>query len=589
MTVPVAVQPQISVPTPEQEQAAKDAEARLQQLLAQGDINQANAVTAIYGDSGTGKSSLAATAAEYCWRRFHRTTDYIAADLGGFGNKLLRLIRLNIVRVYNPQNHIEPFETMEDLSLGAWPETILDPFTGFAAPDVPLIPAQRQEWIPYCPNNHAMPVVTHKASLQGYSRQCKSCNAVCSPTNWLRVEERTVRAAHHQHVGLRIFDSATALEDWGMAEMASRAARSMETVGNSQDGNAMTKTGGRVISGKYAFGSSAVAHYGFVQNRMPQWIRNARGIPGMVMPPIFTFLEQRSVDDTGRGALPIYGPKIAGSAKTSDVPSWVGNCLHVAREMNNKGDAMEHRIWTVNHIDAGGNAPHLAKTRAEPGSLPAFLADQEGEPPFTRFSLGYFFDQLEQVLNVGSRQDAIDFPDAPFFVPLPAGEDTVMSARNISSTAAVAGIASRPIAGAPTAVAKPPAPAVITGGAAKPAVPPAAAPAVATAPTVAAPKPVAPAAVAPVVVKPAVATPVKVAAPAAPTPPPQTSPVVAPVVPPSSPAAPVVAAPVVTPAAPAAAIRPPQPSAVRATAPPAATRPAGPPPPPGKPPSPAKS
>ncbi len=572
MTIPASIAGHAaSQPTAEQTQAAKEAEARLQRLLDQGDINQANAVTAIYGDSGTGKSSLAATAAEYCWRRFHRTTDYIAADLGGFGNKLLRLIRLGIVRVYNPQNHIEPFATMEDLSLGAWPETVLDPYTGFAAADVPLIPAQRTIYIVFCPNNHAQPTVTSKGSLQGYSRQCGECKAVVSASNWNRVEERTIRAAHHQHVGLRIFDSATALQDWGMSEMANRAAKSMETVGGGNDGNAMTKTGGRLISGNYAFGASAMAHYGFVQNRMPQWIRNARGIPGMVMPPIFTFLELRSTDDTGKGAMPIYGPKISGSAKTSDVPSWVGNCLHVSRELNEKG-LMEHRLWTVNHIDAGGNAPHLAKTRAEPGSIAAYLADKEGEEPFTRFSLGYFFDQLEQVLNIGSRQDAIDFPDAPFFQPLPTGEDTVLSSR-VMSTGTVTGVTARPMqTGAPT-VARPVAPATI-----------------AAPPVVAKPAPVAAAVVA---TAPKAVAPAVVAAPKAP-PPPQKAPApVAASAAPGATTAPVVAAPVaqVAQAQPAqpAQPRPPQPPAVRPAATAQATpRPAGPPPPPGKPPSPAQ-
>lgn len=431
-------------------------------LMAMGDINQANAATGLYGDSGTGKSSLCATAAEYAWKRYHRTTRYVAADLGGFGNKLLRLIRMGIVQVYNPANHIEPFATMEDLSRGFWPETILDKLTGYAAPDVPLIAPETTKWTVLCPNGHPVRTVKNKAALNGFSIKCgvQGCGIITTPQNWSGIDEITVRAPGHAQVGLNIFDSATALEDWAMADMANRAARNMD-IGNRDDGNNLTKTGGRVISGEYAFGTNQQSHYGFAQNRMYGWIKNSRSIPGIVMPPLFTFLELRASDDSGRGNIPVYGPKIAGSAKTADVPAWLGNCLHIAREPNDKG-IMEHRIWLVNHIDAGGVAPHLAKTRAEPGSLPPFLADLPDEPYFTRFSLAYFFDRLEQVLHQGSAQDIIDFPDAPAFAPPveESEESLVISTRSLRGADLTAGTQGRAMVTAAPSIVKPAVPAV---------------------------------------------------------------------------------------------------------------------------------
>lgn len=425
---PVAPVAPIVGPTPDQEAAAREAEARLQQLLDMGDVSQANAATGIVGDSGTGKSTLAATAVEYCYNRYHKLSRYIAADPGGFGNKLIRLVRLGICEVYNPTNHIEPFETMEDLSLGYWPEKIDDPFTGYAAPDVKLIPPQMTKWVVYCPLGHEVKVVTARRSLEGFSTQCPTCKqAPVTPANWGRVEEITVRAPMIEHVGLYVFDSGTSLSDWAMEDMANRAAKNDPGI---QDGNALSKTGARIVSGARSFGANTIQHYGFAQNRMRAWIKNARTIPGQVVPPIFTFLELRATDDAKNIA--IYGPKIAGNAKTADVPSWLGNCLHTTKERNDKG-IEEHRLYLVNHTDIGGNIPHLAKTRAEPGTLPPYLADGPDDQPFTKYSLAYFFDQLEQALDVASQRDAVDYPDAPAFKPLQvATQDVIVSRKDLS-------------------------------------------------------------------------------------------------------------------------------------------------------------
>lgn len=584
MAVTPAAPATIAAATPEQIAAAKEAERRLAALMALGEINQANAATGLYGDSGVGKSSLCATAAEYTWKRYHRKTRYIAADLGGFGNKLLRLIRLGIVQVYNPANHVEPFETMEDLSRGFWPAEILDPLTGYAAPDVELIAPETTKWVVKCPNGHAVSTVTNKSSLNGYSRQCQvqTCKIITTAQNWSEIEEITARAPGQSEIGLYVYDSATALEDWAMSDMASRAARNMDT-GGPADGNNLTKTGGRVISGKYAFGTNQQAHYGFAQNRMYGWIKNSRSIPGIVVPPIFTFLELRASDDSGKGMIPIFGPKIAGSAKTSDVPAWLGNCLHISRELNDRNE-MEHRIWLVNHIDAGGSVPHLAKTRAEPGTLPAYLADAKDEPFFTRFSLGYFFDRLEQVLHQGAEQDMIDFPDAPVFQGAKSEEkpeDLIISRKSLSGADLVGGTQGR-VTIAATVVARP-AVAVVpaaVAAAAAPAQPAKVAPAVA--PAVVAPRPAAVAVAAPAV------APAQVAKPAVMTPAMMKAPAPAPAAPAAAPA-PQAHAPAAT-AAPSATIPAATVPAPQAVRPPAvqAVRPAGQPPappPPGRPPS----
>lgn len=425
--------PSIPAPTatPEQQAAAAEAEARLQQLLAMGDVYQANAATGIWGDSGAGKSIQCATAVEYNYRRYGRISRYYSADPGGFGNKLLRLIRLGICQVWNPTNHIEPFETMEDASLGYWPEKIDDPNTGYAQPDVRLIAPQTTTFAVMCTQGHVVRAVPSKALLHNFSQQCPTCKGgVITPQNWGGVEEITKRAPGVAHVGLYVYDSGTSLQDWAMQDMASRAARG--EVGG--EGSALGREG-KIVSGRYVFGANNRAHYGFAQNRMQSWIKNSRTIPGQVLPSIWTFLALRSTDD-GKG-VPIYGPKIAGNAKTGDVPSWLGNCLEATKEENDKGK-LKYRLWLTTHTDKGSIVSHLAKTRAEPGTMPDFLEDTDAAgqdlPEFTICSMGYFFGQLEHALDAATRQDAVDFPDAPAFKPLVLNDDDVVSKKSLSGS-----------------------------------------------------------------------------------------------------------------------------------------------------------
>ncbi len=483
-------------PTPEQIEAAALAESRLAALRSLGDVNQANAATGIYGDSGSGKSTLAATAVEYCWQRYHRIGHYYTADPGGFGNKLIRLIRLGIVKVYNPTNHVEPFETMENISKGWWPETILDPFTGYAAPDVKLIPPQRTEYVVFCPKGHEVVRTGTQKTLNGFSRVCPTCKgAPVTSQTWSKVEEQIIRAPGFEHVGINVFDSGTSLGDHAMEDMAGRAAAADPSI---KDGNALTGTGARLISGAYAFGASTQQHYGFAQNAMRRWIKNSRLIPGQVMPPIWTFLTQRGESENSSAS--ILGPKIPGNAKTSEVPAWLGNCLHA--EIIQEQNVRKHRLWLVNHFMPGTSVPYLAKTRTEPGDLPTYLEDQPNEPIFTRFSLGYFFNEQELALEKHALQDIQDFPDAPAFNALQESAATVVSTRDMGASAIPVGpTVGRAAVTAPGASAPRPAATVAptTGRPATPqapvppAVAPAAAPAAkpATPPAAAAPKPVA--------------------------------------------------------------------------------------------------
>lgn len=439
-----------AAPTADQLSDAQKAEARMATLIAQGDkISQANAVTGIVGDTGTGKTSLIVSATEYCWSRYHRISRVYVADPGGFGNKMLRMIRLGIVEVYNPTNHVEPFETMENLSKGWWPEVILDRYTGLAAPDVRLVPPVRTEWAVYCKEGHLVKRTEHKKILDGFSLQCPECKLITNPSNWSDVQEIVVRAPGVEHVGLYAFESGTSLSDWAMEDMANTAALNAP---GTKDGNALSGTGARIVSGAYAFGANTQQHYGFAQNSVRRWIKNSRIIPGMVVPPIWSFLLQRGTDENANMA--VFGPKIAGSAKTAEIPSWMGNCLHSEIVTSPKGER-KYRLWLTNHMAPGTNIPYLAKTRAEPGDLPPYLEDDDGEAPFSKFSLSYFFDQLERALDKHANQDAVDFPDAPTFQPLVATEAQVISSKSLSAAQLGARTTGRPVVGRPAGAAAP--------------------------------------------------------------------------------------------------------------------------------------
>lgn len=522
-------------PTPDaplagtKEHAAAQAEARLQELLALGG-SQANAATAIVGDTGTGKTELAVTAIKYCYETYSRISRVYTADLGGFGNNLLSLIRLGIAQVYNPTTHVEPFETLELCSHGWWPEKIDDPETGYADPHVRMIPPRVKRWSVYCPQGHLVHQLTESKGLAGFALKCPGCNQITTAQNWSKVEEATFISPGFKHVGQVIYDSMTAMQESVMGDMAMRAGK--EELGGEK--GALNK----IVSGNMVFGSNNRAHYGFAQNRAYQWVKNARAIPGQVMPPLFTFLELRAADE----GVPLYGPKIAGNAKTSDVPSWFGNCLNAVIEKHEKGMEV-HRLYLRTHMDQLTKIQHLAKTRANPGSLPLYLEDPEGKQgSFELFSLQYFFQLLDVALEQGIRKDAAAYKDAPVFQPFgddlaeeQLGEAKVLGAGPVTGGTAVgvsgAGTGSSPASGTSRARPRP--------GGARPAMPPAPVQAAPVQQTTAAPTATtaaAPATTPPVAVSPAspVAAPSAILPPsplvqAAPTAAPPSGPVAAPV------------------------------------------------------------
>jgi hypothetical protein len=258
----------------------------------------------------------------------------------------------------------------------------------------------------FCPNGHQVKEANDRKSFQSMI-QCPTCKSNTTIRNG-RVESESVRTPGLEKVGGVCFDGLTSMQAWIMTDMGQRTAHG-ELKGEE------TALGGKITSGDMVFGGSNRSHYGQAQLRAEDWILDSTAIPGLVAPPVWTALEQRSTDRDSK--LPIYGPKISGSARTSDVPSWVGNCLGTRIAINEQG-LKEWRLYLSEYRE-DDNIPHLCKTRAVPGVMPEYLVDAADDPAFTNFNLGYVFELLDDALVKTMKDAEKKYGDAP---GLPSGK-----------------------------------------------------------------------------------------------------------------------------------------------------------------------
>lgn len=410
----------------------------------------ANSVCGIVGISGAGKTSLATTAVEEAWEVYGAISLWYAADLGGWGTQLRSLIKHGICRAWYIRNHTNPFDTMQYASMGYWPEQILDPENGFAAPDVRLIPPRVEQFTLVCANGH--PVVTQPTQSQILAVQiaCPECGQITNPTNASGITRALVRPALFKSivngkvhiVGHRVYDSMTQINEWGASELTAKSARG-DLPSTSTGGSVLGSADG-VAERDFRFGTGSKAQVGFMQNRTPEWIANIRAIPDQVLPATMTFGVEQSRGDDESGGMPVLGPKIQGNARTSSVPGWLGNCLYAAKEPHNPPEQDEHgnvklyhRLWLTTHVDPrdARAIPIMAKHRGEPLGMPPFLED-DGVPEhaWKVCSLRVFYGLLRKQAAEIEARDAVRFPDAPGLVS-DHGEDDVIESGVVSTTA----------------------------------------------------------------------------------------------------------------------------------------------------------
>jgi len=408
-------------------------------LASHGAANLANAVTAIYGLTGSGKSNLADTAIEYAWEEFQKISLVYAADLGGFGTKRLALVRAGIAHVWDPRNHQDPFATMEAASLGAFPAYLLpgggasqaDRERGYAPPDAELVYPHRTRWTMVDPQGHENGSFYTPQQMVNASITCPQCGHVCTPSDpAIKVTASIVRSKGFALVGLRVYDSMTALNEWGMADLQEQSAKGMLPAG--AGGGSALGSADALVSGGFKFGTSSKAQFGFLQQRSYGWIANIRSIPDQVVPAVVTFMVESSKGDDESGGIPVNGPKIAGNARTSSLGGWVGNLLYAAREPKDTtpGSPMVYRLWLTNHVDPRDprGVPYMAKHRGTPLGMPDYYEDEPGKP-WETVNLGKFFRALDAQVGAVSADLAKRYPNAPAFSGSTAAqEETVVRA-----------------------------------------------------------------------------------------------------------------------------------------------------------------
>lgn len=421
--------------------------------------NFANSVTGVYGISGSGKTSLLVTAIEFCWEEFEMISLVYGTDLGGFGNKMLSLIRHGIARVWDPRNHLNPFETMELASLGAWPEHIDDPETGRAAPNVRLILPRRIKTTLSCPQGHPvasfeLAVPRDAAMFESGTFPCPTCGVITGKSNGT-TSAQIVRHKMFARVGHRGYDSLTEMNDWGLMRLSQMSALGLLPTG--KEGGSLLGSVDALREGSITYGGGSMAQVGFMQNRSYQWIANIRSIPDQVMPATCTFAVEQGKADDDSGGVPVLGPQIAGNARTSKVPRWVGNCLHASREPDDMG-RMRYRLWMTSHLDSRDprKIPYLAKHRGIPLDMPDYLEDPWDDDKAKRdalawsvCSLGVFYRKLIAQLVKMEAQQRERYKNAPGIqASYEQGDDVI---ETVSAPAMLAPAAVNvPVAGGPT-------------------------------------------------------------------------------------------------------------------------------------------
>ena len=412
----------------------------------------ANSVCGIVGISGAGKTSLATTAVEEAWEVYGAITLWYAADLGGWGTQLRSLIKHGICRVWYMRNHIQPFDTMQYASLGYWPETILDPENGYAAPDVKLIAPRSEQWTLVCASGHPVTTQPSQSQILAVQMACPTCGAITNAANASGITRALVRPALFKSivgdrthiVGHRVYDSMTQINEWGAQMLKEKSAKGELPAGSS--GGSALGSADAIREKDFTFGTGSMAQVGFMQNRTPEWIANIRAIPDQVLPATMTFGVEQSKGDDESGGMPVLGPKIEGNKRTSSVPGWLGNCLYAAKEPHNPPETDEHgniklyhRLWLTTHVDPrdARAIPIMAKHRGEPLGMPPFLEDSgKPEDAWKQCSLREFYRLLRAQAETIEARDAARFPDAPGLAgAIDQGEDDVLESGVVSASA----------------------------------------------------------------------------------------------------------------------------------------------------------
>jgi len=324
----------------------------------------------IYAGGGIGKSTRAAEAARWLWRKTGLTTRVVNADGGGTESAFAGLVSKGAAEIFDIDtwNEASIFQVLDFASKGWWPEDT-------KIPNSKLVPPYR-EW-----------------------RKCSSCGGDCGATGFqmpakcavcgvafgagvLLPVQRTPNPGMEK-VGAFVFEGLTAF-----GELLLRRLRTIDSGG----GNSITDKAGEGKEKEFKISSPGMQHYGAAQSYIAQFVSNSRqiGVPLV----IWTALELRS-DDDGK---PLYGPAGPGKKLTATCIPWFTDVIHLdAIAKRDKGqvvkdkdglEILERKLYLAPHWPSDNISYRFAAKTSAPaaGNMPSVI----------EADMAVFFEELEK-------------------------------------------------------------------------------------------------------------------------------------------------------------------------------------------------
>lgn len=278
-------------------------------------------VVALYGGTGEGKTSLLETFLAG-WREDKanegkRIRLYTAESAQI--KPLSPSIESGRVDMWAIDNATFPFERIRDCTQGAWPIDPMDPVS-------PVVSAWVIKHIARCPEDQTLVYQSEKAPAQ-VMQTCPKCRRPVAT----RVVREVNPANGLDKTGVVIFESGTEFGDMMMRNMSDRSAKG-EKIGE--------ETAARFVDGTMNIAGQSRTSYGLAQRHMKNAIGESKHLP--VDWVFWTFAKERGQDEDRR--VPIFGPKLPGSAVTGDVPRWFGPTLQ-AIIVPTQGKGVEYRLY----------------------------------------------------------------------------------------------------------------------------------------------------------------------------------------------------------------------------------------------------
>ena len=263
-----------------------------------------------YGPSGVGKSTQARYLARYVWDKLKKRTRFVCTDGGSLWAALEDYVEegfVDTLLVPAPSDY-NPFAVMSKIAKGQWPDGGI----------INLPTAKR---------------VGNEVRYE-------------TNTKWLPwTDKETVE------IGLIVTDSLTGYSSMLLNDFAIKSNRKGSDANNSGD-----EEGEK-------YGTNTLTHYGDAQATIKNYINAIVALPCPFS--YFTALEDGGTENTTGVKRPVYGPQIAGSAATGELPKLVTNCFHLVAE----GVGAERKVKAFYDEHPDPSLPPNMKWKAKASSI----------------------------------------------------------------------------------------------------------------------------------------------------------------------------------------------------------------------------